>query len=351
LVSAAQITYQTSVPVFNTFLEPLSGLLQSGFQTTGWEWMNNLSKANLAPTKDIELAYHRVQVPLAFLAILLVAVTQFFKWKNSDIKQVGKKLLRSFIAAVVISALLLLAYPFEMREFPLIALLFACVFAILSNLDYLFLIMKGKFNAWGSSIAHIGFALVILGALISTGKKEFVSRNQIGDISTLNKEMSNSEDMLLLQNDTIPMGDYYVSYRERKKEDNNLLFVIDYFNREPVQYKVGDLVYRRQMMFEATADHESTPEFDIESVEKYWRIIPIPNKRQVTAAKLWVNGQAGEHVFTLEPRIQLNEIMGNSPEPDTKHYLNRDLYTHIKWGRIEPPKADESGYLEGKAHN
>ncbi|MEO0404464.1 MAG: hypothetical protein AAF193_06300 [Bacteroidota bacterium] len=43
--------------------------------------------------------------------------------------------------------------------------------------------------------------------------------------------------------------------------------------------------------------------------------------------------------------------MGNSPEPDTKHYLGHDLYTHIKWGRIEPPKADENGYLEGRSHN
>ena len=47
---------------------------------------------------------------------------------------------------------------------------------------------------------------------------------------------------------------------------------------------------------------------------------------------------------TLEPRIQLNEQMGNAPEPDTKHWLHRDLYTHIKWGRVSPPETDEEGW-------
>ena len=351
MVSAIQITWQTSIPVFNTFLKPLAGLLQHGYEATNWSWMQELSLANLAPKKDVELAYHKYQVPLAFLAILLIATTQFFKWKNTKIKDVLKKLLRSFVISVVVSGVLLYFYPFEVKEFPLVALLFACVFAIVANFDYLFAIAKGKFQSVGSSVAHIGFALVILGALISTGKKEFVSQNQIGDIRSLNQEMDNREDMLLLQGDTLPMGEYFVNYRDRYTKGNNLMFEVDYFKREPIQYKEGEYVYRRGMLFRCMQDHLSTPEFDVEQYEKYWSIVPNPTESQITSARPWKNGQPGEELFTLEPRIQLNEIMGNSPEPDTKHYLGRDLYTHIKWGRVEAPKADENGYLDGKSHN
>ena len=53
--------------------------------------------------------------------------------------------------------------------------------------------------------------------------------------------------------------------------------------------------------------------------------------------------------FSLAPRIQLNEQMGNAPEPDTKHFLNRDLYTHIKWGRMSPLETDEDGWLGGQS--
>ena len=58
----------------------------------------------------------------------------------------------------------------------------------------------------------------------------------------------------------------------------------------------------------------------------------------------------GDRLFTLEPRIQLNEQMGNAPEPDTKHWLHRDLYTHIKWGRVSPPETDEEGWMGGRTH-
>ena len=43
--------------------------------------------------------------------------------------------------------------------------------------------------------------------------------------------------------------------------------------------------------------------------------------------------------------------MGNAPEPDTKRYWNRDLYTHIKWGRVSDPEADEDGWMDGRKHD
>ena len=43
--------------------------------------------------------------------------------------------------------------------------------------------------------------------------------------------------------------------------------------------------------------------------------------------------------------------MGNAPEPDTKRYWNKDLYTHIKWGRVSDPEADEDGWMDGRKHD
>ena len=43
--------------------------------------------------------------------------------------------------------------------------------------------------------------------------------------------------------------------------------------------------------------------------------------------------------------------MGNAPEPDTKRFWNRDLYTHIKWGRVSEPEADENGWMDGRKHD
>jgi len=58
------------------------------------------------------------------------------------------------------------------------ALLFiSALFAVFCNLDYWMRILKGKVRHAGASIAHIGFALILLGALISTSKKQTISQN------------------------------------------------------------------------------------------------------------------------------------------------------------------------------
>ncbi|MBK7667901.1 MAG: hypothetical protein IPJ32_11520 [Sphingobacteriaceae bacterium] len=36
-----------------------------------------------------------------------------------------------------------------------------------------------------------------------------------------------------------------------------------------------------------------------------------------------------EFAFQLEPKIQDNPRMGRAADPDTKHFLNRDIYTHV----------------------
>ena len=33
--------------------------------------------------------------------------------------------------------------------------------------------------------------------------------------------------------------------------------------------------------------------------------------------------------FQLSPNVQINPEKGVSPSPDTRHYFNRDIYTHI----------------------
>jgi len=35
--------------------------------------------------------------------------------------------------------------------------------------------------------------------------------------------------------------------------------------------------------------------------------------------------------FSLAPFWQINNFMGNAPEPDTKHYLHKDIYTFVKF--------------------
>lgn len=53
----------------------------------------------------------------------------------------------------------------------------------------------------------------------------------------------------------------------------------------------------------------------------------------VNYLKLNKNGKP-EFDFTLVPHVQDNPRMGKAPEPATKHYLNRDIYTHVTYADL-----------------
>src|SRR5690606_35670273 len=130
-------------------------------------------------------------------------------------------------------------------------------------------IWKQSPSEHGTTIAHIGFAVLLLRALITGSRKEIISESRSGlTLEELNKDYRNQENILLRQGDTVRMNAYFVSYRERYKEGNKLHYAIDYF----------------------------TPE---------------------------ANGSGqkpGDHAFTLYPMVQLNEQFGNVAEPGTGRF-------------------------------
>jgi cytochrome c-type biogenesis protein CcmF len=175
-----------------------------------------LATHDLAPGTDFDATYHAIQVPLAFLFISITAFTQFLRYGRNPGKPIFMSLLRSLLTALVLTAMVLFSYGFETWEAPRVALLLACLWSAAANADYIIQVLKGRWDHAGASIAHIGFALVIFGAVLSNAKKEVVSQNRFGDLAMLNESLSNDEDLLLLEGDTIAMGPYYVRYRERR---------------------------------------------------------------------------------------------------------------------------------------
>ena len=348
MVSAIHVTFQTSLPVFNAFLKPFSGFFTSLGENLNTNFFKALADHNFTPSKDLDKAYHLIQVPLATLIFIVLGVTQWLKYKKTDFKKAGKSLMKSFGASVIITGIIYLSYDFRSHELPRLALLFATTFATIANATYIKYVLKGAYDKWGSPLAHVGFALTIFGAVISTAQQQFISKNQIGDISSLNEELDNNSDLLLMKGDTLQMGEYFVSYVDRREAGIHVLFDMDYYANESINYNKGDVVVYRSMVFEATENHTASHDFAYD-VDEVWAQLPFPTEDQARRAQPWTSGVPGEKLFTLSPRIQLNERMGNSPEPDTRHSLTSDLYTHIKWARVTPLETDEDGWLEGSA--
>ena len=266
------------------------GCLQITF-TTSLPVINKLFNVNLAAPTDPIDHYNKWQVPVAIFICLLIGVGQFFKYKKSEWKDVRKKLTLSLMLSLLVTGLS--AFYLGSYRIHYYILFFASVFAVIANFSYIFTTLKGKLSNSGASIAHAGIGLILLGALISNSKKEVISRN-LKNVD-LGKDMPNKENIMIEQKiDTLPMGNYYVTYSKRETEGVNVFFTIEYFKLNPL----------------------------------------TGNK---------------EKQFELKPFVQLNERMGNVAEPATKHFFNKDIYTHITYAEIEKTKSDHGE--EGHNHD
>src|SRR6187551_4009947 len=197
LFSAIIITAQTSLPVYN-----------------------KVFNKKVAPPQDIEFSYNRIQIFIAIIIGLLTAVGQYLKYKETGSQYFFKKIGLPFIASAIVSGLILAFGNINYDKYGIGYLIFvwtaiACsIFAIIANLAYIWIGIKGKLKLSGPSIAHFGFGMMLLGILISSSKKEILSYNTSGIFVPLgeNSKELPGENMTLLKGQKMDMGKYWVTY-------------------------------------------------------------------------------------------------------------------------------------------
>ncbi len=262
VISSFQIMFTTSIPVWN-----------------------KLFGTNLAPPLDPIAHYNSFQVPLAIMLSILIAVTQYFKYKKTEPQQITKGLTIPFLVSLIFTGLI--GYAMHYRNVLYIAMLFTSLFLIFANTYYWLKLLKGKMKIAGASVAHIGFGMILLGAFLSTSKTQVISMNTSGtDVESLGSEgdFSNRENILMMKGDTLRMAEYFVTYVGKKKEGVNVFYQVDYLTKTENGYNLE---------------------------------------------------------FSLYPRVQTNPRMGNVAEPDTKHFGHKDIYSFVTYAEVETEEAKQ----------
>ena len=118
-----------------------------------------------------------------------------------------------------------------------------------------------------------------------TPNKTIISQND----TFIHEDFPSNENLLIEQGDTVPMGNYFVSWSQQSEEGHFVNYHLDFFEE---------------------------------------------NDGKLEAA------------FELKPRIQLNERMGNVAEPSTQHFALKDIYTHVTYADLRT--AEELGNDEWK---
>jgi cytochrome c-type biogenesis protein CcmF len=302
-----QVLLPTSIPAWNRFVEWLGG------------------SSNLAPPANQVEFYSRFQLWFAVAVGILSAIGQFFWWKKIDKEKLKQELYAPSIIALIVFALIITFGKVYNPAY--IILTFAGVFTVATNSKILISVFKSSPSLSGGAIAHIGVGMMLIGMMFSSGYSKVVSLNNTGMlISSQLTEEVNRENLLLFVNEPRTMAGYEIEYLGEHVEPRDKK---GYVKKSDVEltadkYKViakRDISYDGEKLFAAG---------------EYFEIYPENTFYKIEFKK------DGKLQFTLMPRLQVNEQMGNVASPDIIRSASLDLYTHVSLPMTEEIKEDWS---------
>ncbi len=276
--SALFIIIVTSLPVFNKLF--------------GTKW---------ALGQNNQMLYNNVHIPVVLVITLILGIAQYLKYKNTSTTFFIKKNGLPLIISIVISGIVFWVQPIayiKEGEFYRILIslsLVAAIYAFIINLWYWADVVKRKVINWGSTFSHMGFALLIVGILISSANQKIVSTNKpMFNIFGDDKNNDPRENLNLIKGLPLTMDKYKVTY---------LTDTADLVSKERQYYNVK---------FTDTTNGKS---------------------------------------FNLYPNAFLNVVNngkeGIQPNPDFKNYWNKDLFLYIT-SLLDPKKKNEPAKFVAK---
>jgi cytochrome c-type biogenesis protein CcmF len=272
LLASIQISISTSIPIWSPLAKKISG-------------------KDIAPPVDPVAHYNNIQIWVAIIIAFLSGFTLYLKYKQTDMGRIGRKLLLVTVVAVLLTTGIALLMHIEGWQF--ILLLATTCFSLVATVAFAIGTQK-SFKKMGPSLSHFGFAVLLLGILITGRKKEVISLNTLGSFLPLGKTdmreaaKESRENVMLYEGVPVAMGDYWAIYQ-------------------------GD----------STSAHDPRVFYKV----RYERRDSATNTLKES--------------FTLYPDVFMNPKgqQGLSPNPDSKHYWNRDIFTYVSSVSSKPNEA------------
>lgn len=284
---------------------------------------NKVFGTKYAEPEDRLFAYNQLQIFIAIVVGLLTAIGQYLKYKDTPKQYFYQKMLTPTFISLVVAGVFFVGAKINYRDHGigfLVAIyiaVFAAIYAILANIGYIFLVLRGKIKTAGASVAHIGFGLILFGVLISSAKKKIISNNTTGiNLFEKSKTEDPAENITLFKNIPIDMGKYMVTFEKdtMNARDKHRVFVI---NMEDKQTKKSFQLYpyllknnRQAEGFGATPD---TKHFWNKDIYAYVSAYSQNDESNDTASFRPAELKVGDTVFYSKGLMILNKVDINKP--------------------------------------
>lgn len=264
--------------------------VMSAFQvisTTSIPVFNKIFGTQIAPPIDNINFYNTWQLPFAVAIGVVIAISQYLVYGNNETKTFLRKLLYPVVISVFLTATI--AFGDSIGKIDRIVLLFSVLFALVVSISYIFSYFRKTSNI-GAALTHSGFSLFLLGVILAFSNTLIISRNTSG--FDLGKDADNAENLVLMHGVGQPMGNYLVKYSDASAKGRETFYKVDFVKKQ--------------------------------------------------------DSASGRIAFSVFPSVNRNTRMGNVYNPDTKHFLDKDIYTYISFAQQIQGDADAEGFSKTK---
>lgn len=259
--SAIIITGSTSLPVYNKIMQFFNPAFEGRVIT------------------EPEPHYNKYQLWIGVFVGSLTAAAQLLRYQGANWEKHRVSFLRHTGAALLLALGIsfLTTLWIEVKDIRHLALLFTAWFAVAANADYLITFLRGNLKAGASTLAHIGFGIMLVGILASGLNKRFISSNPfiMDGLIEGSDEQSLRNNILLFKGAPMQMGGYEVTYTKDTLDKFSRTYTVNYKKRD----QQGNIVEE----------------------------------------------------FELHPNILYDKSFSKvaASNPSTRRYLDRDIFTHI----------------------
>lgn len=264
--SSILITFTTSIPVWNKLIDVYGSIMNKG----------DMTPYHKAMPIDVVDHHNRFQLWIAVLLAIISCVGQALRFNAMGWELHRKKFIRHVLTSAVIGGVIAFLFSLwiNLPSWQYVVLLMAASFGVAANMDYIISFIKGKWTSMGSAMAHGGFALMVIGIMVSGLNKQSISQNRFAQ-QGLTDGMDAGESVLLIKEMPMFMNGFWVTYKSDTLEGFTRMFEVEFARVS----ETGDTVER----------------------------------------------------FTTYPNVLYDRKLSKiaAQNPDTKHYVNKDIFTYV----------------------
>ncbi len=223
LFSSILITATTSIPVWNKIADGFSWMVGGG------------DVPNIAPPED-EIEHHnRFQLWIGVLIGILSGMGILMRYKIREVKSSYRNFLLQHLGlALGISVIITVPVMLwtEIIAWQYWLLVGTGIFTVVANLDYIITVLRGKIMVSGSAVSHIGFGLLMVGVVFSGVLKRPISEGFTSiEVNDLNPQ--SKKNVLVAKGQAVSIAEgYTVEYVRDWAEGNQQFFELEFIKRD-----------------------------------------------------------------------------------------------------------------------